>query len=154
MGRPRRVGKVHPESNVVIYNDGTCDAGTGESRRGYISYYVKIFDKKGRFKGSRSFSLHRHVAELFVPNPLNKPIVNHKDGKKYNAKASNLEWVTHRENCLHAHKKGLNKKKLTEDDVRNIRKSKMPSYRICYKYDVSARYIWMIRNYMAWKNVK
>ena len=45
--------------------------------------------------------VHRIIASVFVPNPENKPIVNHKDrNKKINA-VSYLEWVTNRENVLH-----------------------------------------------------
>lgn len=53
--------------------------------------------------------LHRLMAEAFIPNPLNLPMVNHKDGNKKNFSLDNLEWCTPRENCLHAYRTGLNK---------------------------------------------
>lgn len=76
-------------------------------------------------------NIHRIIAETFIPNPNNLPCVNHKDGNKLNNSVDNLEWCTHSENTSHAYRIGLEQKKygelhhahkLTEDDVRNIRK--------------------------------
>jgi len=54
--------------------------------------------------------VHRVVAQAYLPNPKNKPLVNHKDGNKLNNHVDNLEWVTCSENMLHSArvlKKGL-----------------------------------------------
>ena len=68
---------------------------------------------------------HRIIAEVFVPNPNNKPCVNHKDGNKLNNRADNLEWVTHSENTLHAFKTGLEsiRTKLKPEDILFIREN-------------------------------
>ena len=54
------------------------------------------------------FSVHRLVADAFLPNAQNKSQVNHKDGNKGNNTVSNLEWVTQSENQIHAYRTGLN----------------------------------------------
>lgn len=51
--------------------------------------------------------LHRLVAEAFVPNPNNLPVVDHIDGDKMNNKASNLRWVTPQENTQAAYDLGI-----------------------------------------------
>ena len=112
--------------------------------------YLRVALSKNRVLRFRR--VHRLVAIHFIPNPHNKPQINHIDGNKYNNSISNLEWCTNGENQLHAYRIGLRKKtkgslngnsKLTESDViaiRRIAKNKGRRYgrkALALKYNVS-----------------
>ena len=64
---------------------------------GYLRIYIPKIGKR--------YLLHRLVAVAYVPNPEDKPQVNHIDGNKHNNSASNLEWCTNKENSEHFHNK-------------------------------------------------
>lgn len=66
-------------------------------------YHRVSLCKNGKHTHKR---VNRLVAEAFIPNPENKPIVNHIDYNKENNSVTNLEWVTQRENVTHSAKVG------------------------------------------------
>lgn len=94
-------------SNYNISNDGRIRRNGSEkdhSMRDNDGYLVTDLYMNGKRSTER---VHRLVAIEFVPNPDGKPEVNHRDGNKHNNAASNLEWVTKKENCRHAWDNGL-----------------------------------------------
>jgi hypothetical protein len=102
----------------------------GKAKRGRINRYGYIQVQLWKNGKSIDKSLHRLVAEAFIPNPQNKPEVNHKDGDKQNNSVDNLEWSSSKENIEHAVNNGLRKTNgenngraiLTKEDVEYIRK--------------------------------
>lgn len=72
-----------------------------KSKNGYMFFSISKNRKQ------TSYPIHRLVAIHFIPNPENKPQVNHKDGNKENNRVDNLEWCTAKENIDHAEQTGL-----------------------------------------------
>ena len=71
-----------------------------KTNTGYFRVDLKSHQK------SNYKSIHRLVAETFIPNPNNFPIVNHKDNNPTNNKVDNLEWCTQSYNIKYAYKYG------------------------------------------------
>ncbi len=112
----------------------------------------------------KTCTIHRLVALHFIPNPENKPQVNHIKGNKLDCRWFMLEWCTNKENCLHAKKFGLlniakgekaGKSKLSETQVLEIRKQ--PSTKTLRElgkiYNVSKTNIEQILKRKSWKHI-
>ncbi|MFD6509331.1 NUMOD4 motif-containing HNH endonuclease [Bacillus sp. NPDC060175] len=95
----------------------------------YTRVYIYLNEGYGQKR-----PVHQMVARAFVPNPEDKPEINHIDGNKDNNMASNLEWCTSSENTIHAFKNGLattvgekhRATKITEEDALFIRNNYKP----------------------------
>lgn len=106
-------------------------------------------------------NIHIMVARAFIPNPENKPIVNHMDGNKLNNAWWNLEWNTVHENNDHARKTGLNRSYgednalslLTKEQVLEIVKAKGLFKDIGKKYGVCAGTIGEIKRGASWSHL-
>lgn len=134
---------------VFVSNSGYCFCAAHED---------------GKLKNIR---VANEVAQAFIPNPENKPQVNHKNGIKSDNRAVNLEHCTASENQKHAYKEGLQKymkgekhglSKLNEKQVRVIKHWKNINPRIKLRevarfFDVGIDAIGKIYRGERWKHV-
>jgi hypothetical protein len=124
-------------------------------KTGYM--YVDLC-KDGKVK---KFTVHRLVALNLIPNPENKPQVNHINGNKTDNRVENLEWCTRSENQKHSIQIGLrttkgeknSQSKLNEQDVLYIRNSKEKGSILAKKFNISHPTICDIRKYRSWTHV-
>ena len=101
------------ENGYVIYLQRKNSIKFLRSRIDRAGYITVRINKNGQ---SSTQFVHRLLAAAFIPNPNNKPFINHINGIKTDNRLENLEWVTHAENIKHAYKTGLiNKSKLVID---------------------------------------
>ena len=108
------------------------------------------------------YFVHRLVAMKYIPNPDNLPQVNHKDGNKHNNCVENLEWISNRDNSLHALNNGWMRAeenhqfaKLTRANVAFIKSHpEMTRNELAEMFNISPHTISDIRSGRTWKTVE
>lgn len=105
----KQLTHIKTKNKYFIENDGTLfvknrfgfkKMAYSISNSGYPSIKLFIGMKYGKRKYKNEY-IHRLVAQYFIPNHLNYPEINHKNGNKLNNNVENLEWCTPSQNKLH-----------------------------------------------------
>lgn len=96
LGRVRSLDRIimRPHGREMV-KKGAMLNSTPDKRCGYVRVTLQ---KGDRFR--HKASVHRLVAQAFIPNPERKPVVHHRDGNRANNRVENLEWLTQHENVI------------------------------------------------------
>lgn len=159
---------------LIVHEDGTiwrcvkADKDGNLLSKEYRQVIVQVHKKSGRvyanftWRGfTKSALINRIVALRFLPNPLNLPQVNHKDGNKEHNALSNLEWSSGSDNEKHAHRTGLksgrgsanSNAKLTASDVLVIRASRKSIAELSREYGVGRSTIANVVEGKSWQHL-
>ena len=124
------------EAWKILPHDPIYAISTFGRLRNLMTGKLRVFSKDGGGypstvlrNGGKTRKIHRLVAETFIPNPKNKPNINHKNAVRGDNRVENLEWCTQSENVKHSYAIGTmnrtgsknNQAKLREKDIPIIR---------------------------------
>lgn len=101
IGRVKSLAREWTWGNGAVRRRGDLILSPGINSRGYSSVNLVTGGV------SKNKTVHRLVANEFIPNNEHLPEINHKDGNKQNNAAENLEWATREGNQQHAYNTGL-----------------------------------------------
>ena len=108
-------------NNYQISNLGRVKNNFGkilkpQLRHGY--YDIGLYNEEYKLR-PKLIKIHRLVAETFIPNPNNYPVVNHKDENKINNSVNNLEWCTTKYNLNYGKRNNKIRKRVLQFDSNN-----------------------------------
>lgn len=105
------LGRVKSIKRAINRADGSVRTFRGCIRKLLLNRYgyPVVYITYGNRLKPKLLSVHRLVAQAFIPNPFKKETVNHIDGNPSNNNVENLEWMTGLENIRHAYKNGFAK---------------------------------------------
>lgn len=107
----------------------------------YLQVWLKCIDGKKRY-----FLKHRAIAYYFIPNPDNKPTINHKNHIRTDNRVNNLEWATYPEQCdeiqKEKHSQSLRQsKKAIKSSINNFKKASEMNKKTIYKYTLDGKLV-------------
>lgn len=160
-GRIKRLARdVYKSNGVVSHFQEKILTNVVNKNNGYCEVCISLNGYK------RNYRVHRLVCYAFLPNPKNKPLVNHIDSNKQNNKLENLEWSTSSENNQHAFDFGNGNSKtgedclfskITEETVKKVytlsKKGDILQKDIAKMFGITRSHVSAIKLKKAWKKV-
>lgn len=140
------------DGKYYVLDDGRIFSNVGR-RKELVGGVKKTGYREVLFtvNGKRMYKLvHRIIAESFIPNPLKKRTVNHKDGNKLNNNIDNLEWMTDTENLKHARDNGYLNTKINKEISYKIKNDIDSHRKLAKKYGISKTLIGNIKGGLRW----
>lgn len=148
------------EDDILVSNKGNVwNARKNKPMPKFLAgrgYYAISLQKN---KKKKNYLVSRLVAIAFIPNPENKATINHINGIKTDNRVENLEWVTYRENNIHALKTGLNQNKGKCKPVLQISngvviKEYKSLNQACKENNIDPKQMWCVLNKKRCKTAK
>ena len=118
--------KISRNNNYSVNRNGDVrNDTTGQIKKPYVNKdngYLTV--DLYRDNKSMKVTVHRLLAEAFIPNPENKPCIDHKDGDRQNNSLTNLRWATYSENNSRFNTNGVRSERIKVTHYTEVRKKR------------------------------